>query len=224
MFDRVDEPLIGKALPMVTITSTTYMDFLLKTGLGRLRVVKQARRQYLNGYVQGGDYYKRLRDGIVTMHRENGNLDDLRHIVDSAPTKGAKRDNYTSCLGGYEQWIAGKGIVWASRPKPHFWRHSELEVRATPELRITIEGVPHRVKLYFKEPKITQAGANLVIHLHEAAGWADDRIAVLDVRRAKLFTKTRVDADYETVLRSEAESFLAMWQSLRAAEGETGTG
>jgi hypothetical protein len=96
----------------------------------------------------------------------------------------------------------------------YLWTHGELTVKCNPELLMNVDGDPYRVKLYLKAPKVTQPGANLVIHLHESAGLATENVAVLDVRNAKLFTKTRTDADYETVLRSEALSFAAMWHAV----------
>jgi hypothetical protein len=204
------------------ITSTTYMDFLMRTGLSRLRVVKEARRQYDGEYSQGSDYYRRFKDGIVAMHRTGGSTDQLGEIVAAAPTKFGKHDNYAACLQGYEAWVRGKGIVWVSRPEPYLWSHGELTVRATPELRLKIDGEMYRVKLYFKSHKIIQAAANLVIHLHQAAGLADENIGVLDVRNGRLFTKTRVDAAYDTVLESEAASFIAMWHAIGASGQQAG--
>lgn len=194
------------------ITSTTYMDFLLKTGLSRLRVVRQARRQYEEDYRQGPDYYRRMREGIIAMHRTGGGAADLWQIVETAPAK--KRDNFTACAKGYEAWMRGKGIVWSSRPKPYEWMNGELAVVVNPELRMNVDGDPFRVKLYFKPAPIRQVGANLVIHLHESAGLAGENVAVLDVRNGKLFTKSRTSEDYEKVLRSEALSFVGMWHAI----------
>jgi hypothetical protein len=196
------------------VTSTTYVDFLMRTGLSRLRVVKEARRQYEEGYAQGRDFYRPIREGIVTMHRANGVIDQLWQIVEDAPP--AKSDSYKAAVKGYERWMRGKGIVWTNRPKPYRWTHGDLAILVNPELLMNVDGDPYRVKLYFKSHKVTQAGANLVIHLHESAGLAGENVAVLDVRNARLFTKTRTGSDYETVLRSEALSFAAMWHAVGA--------
>jgi hypothetical protein len=194
------------------ITSTTYVDFLMKTGLGRLGVVKTAHRLYTADFKQGLDYYRPVRMGIVRMLRTNGSFADLWAIVEAAPP--AKRDNYASAVKGFESWMKGKGIAWGSRPEPHLWRHADLAVLCNPEVRMNVNGAPFRIKLYFKAPPVTQRGANLVIHLHEASGLLNESIGVLDVRRGRLFRKTHVLGAYDTVLRSEALSFAAMWHSL----------
>jgi hypothetical protein len=134
---------------------------------------------------------------------------DLWSIVEAAPNK--KRENFAGAVKGFENWMRGKGIVWTSRPKSYTWTHGELTVLVNPELLMNVDGEPYRVKLYLKAAKVRQPAANLVIHLHESAGFAAEKIAVLDVRNAKLFTKTRASADYGKVLRSEALSFAAMW-------------
>jgi hypothetical protein len=195
------------------VTSTTYMDFLLRTSIARLRVVREAREQYEDGgYQQGQDYYRRMREGIVDMHRIGGDSAALWQIVEAAPVR--KRTNFEACAKGYEAWMRKRGFIWSRRPASRLWKHGGLSVIVNPELLMRIDDEPHRVKLYFKAPPIKQAGANLVIHLFEAVSPTDAHIAVLDVRRGKMFRKTRSSRDYETVLRSEALSFSAMWQAV----------
>ncbi len=194
------------------ITSTTYMDFLLRTSIARLRVVREARAQYEAGYQQGHDYYRRMREGVVDMHRSGRGPEALWQIVEAAPSR--KRSSFEACAQGYETWMRRKGFIWSRRPTPLLWTHGGLSVVVNPELLMHIDGEPHRVKLYFKTPPIKQAGANLVLHLFEAVSPTDAHIAVLDVRRSKLFQKTRASRDYETVLRSEALSFVSMWQAV----------
>jgi hypothetical protein len=149
--------------------------------------------------------------GIIRMLRTNGDFSDLWEIVEAASP--AKHDNFASAVAGFESWIKGKGIVWGSRPEPFIWQHGELSVLCNPEILMNIDGDPYRIKLYFKAPPVSQRRANLVIHLHEAAGFDDERIAILDVRRGKLRLKTHVAGAYDDVLRPEALSFAAMWRT-----------
>lgn len=115
----------------------------------------------------------------------------------------------------------GRGIVWGSRPKPHRWEHGGLTVLVNPELRMNVDGEPYGVKLYLKPSKIKQVGANLVVHLHEMAGFKTENVRILDVRNARLFTKSRSSDDYAKVLRAETVSFVVMWNAVgqQAAEG-----
>jgi hypothetical protein len=202
----------------VQITSTTYVDFLLRTSIARLRKVREARQQYEDGYQQGRDYYRRMREGTIEMHRTGSDPADLWQIVEAAPPE--KRENFKACAEGYERWMRGKGIIWTRRPASRFWKHGELSVIVNPELLMNVNGEPYRVKLYFKQPEIKQAGANLVIHLFGLVSPKEAHIAMLDVRRGKLFRKTRSSQDYATVLRSEALSFAAMWHAVGGQERE----
>lgn len=193
------------------VTSTTYMAFLLSTGLRRLRIVQDSRRQYESGYRQGLDYYRPIRTGVIAVLREESTIADLWAIVEAADNK---RENFAAVVNGFEVWFAKRGIVWGSRPSSHYWKHGELKVNVNPEVRMNVDGEPYRVKLYFRDAAVTQPGANLVVHLHELAGFDTDNVGVLDVRNAKLFTKKRSSEDYAKVLRAEALSFASMWHAV----------
>jgi hypothetical protein len=184
----------------------------MRTSLARLRVVQEAFRQDQEGYAQGRDYYRRMREGIITMHRGGSDPSELWKIVEAAPAR--MRENFTACAKGYEKWMRGKGLIWSRRPKTREWKCGLLSVTVNPELLINVDGEPHRVKLYFKPQPIKQAGANLVIHLFEAVSPDEANIAVLDARRSRLFKKTRTDPNYDVVLKAEALSFAEMWQAV----------
>lgn len=94
------------------ITSTTYMDFLLHTGLARLRVVKGARRQYELGYTQGGDRYRRIRNGIAALHRAGDGIESLWDIVEAAPA--AKRDSFTRVAADYGTVLRSEALSFVA--------------------------------------------------------------------------------------------------------------
>src|SRR6266545_5696115 len=101
------------------ITSTTYIDFLLATGTTRVRVVRDARRHYENGYAQGSDYYRPVREGIIAMHRDGLDPSAMDEIVETA--RPERRENFKACVDGYRRWISRQGIVWTRRPSPKVW-------------------------------------------------------------------------------------------------------
>jgi hypothetical protein len=197
----------------VQITSTTYIDFLLATGLARVSKVRDARRQYEGGYSQGSDFYRPMREGIITMHREGHDTSFLDQIV--ADTLPQRRAHYRACADGYRKFMRDKQFVWTRRPKPDIWKHGGLQVLVNPELLLTVDGRPHRVKLYFKGENLRQSRADLLIELLKSAG--DDgtaAVGMLDVRRSKLFIQKKYSPDFPVLLRSEALSFAAMWQAV----------
>ena len=197
------------------ITSTSYIDFLLSTGLARVGKVRQIRRMYDGGYMQGGDYYRPVREGIVAMHRSGADPSTLDRIVDEC--QPARRDHYRACVSGHQEFMKNKRLVWTRKPTAGTWGHGDLQVVVNPELLLTIDGAPHRTKLYFKAEPLHQARADLLIELLKLGdGDGAAAIGILDVRRAKLFTQRRRSADYVMLLQSEALSFVAMWNTIGA--------
>jgi hypothetical protein len=202
------------------VTSTTYIDFLLATGLTRVRKVRDARRQYEEGYTQGSDFYRPMREGIVAMHRAGRDPDDLDRIVAEALPR--RQGHFQACADGYRKFMKDRSFVWTRRPKPETWSHGGLHVLVNPELLLTVDGRPHRVKLYFKGEALKQSRADLLIELLKSAG--DDGssdIAILDVRRSRMFTQKKSSSDFPVLLRAEALSFVAMWDAIgREGRGE----
>lgn len=201
------------------ITATTYIDFLLSNGLTRVRRVREARRMYEAGYAQGIDYYRPLREGIISMHRAGGDVAVLEDILEDALPR--KHSNYQECIDGYRKFMKDKTIVWERKPKSQIWSHAGLNVVINPELRMVLDGRPYRVKLYLKGDRLTQRRADLLIALlHEGGYDGSANLAIVDVRRARLFTQKRSSPDFGLLLRSEALSFVAMWEAV----GEQGSG
>jgi hypothetical protein len=85
---------------------------------------------------QGRDYYRRMREGIITMHRGGSDPTELWKIVEAAPVR--MRENFTACAKGYEKWMRGKGLIWSRRPRSREWKYGPLSVTANPELLINV--------------------------------------------------------------------------------------
>jgi hypothetical protein len=199
----------------VNISATTYIDFLSATGTSRLAVVRDAIRQYGEAYEQRRDFYRPVREGIISLHRNGQDRAALPELV--VPVDDRRAEHIRACIEGYQRWVGKKLIVWVRRPAPVVWQSGEVQVQINPELGIAINGERHYVKLYLKGKPFTQKRANLLLHLVAKA--VPDRSitpALLDVRRSKLFTQTAAPGDLELVLRAEALSFVAMWRELAA--------
>jgi hypothetical protein len=201
------------------ISSTTYMKFLISTGTPRVAVVREARRHVEDGYAQGSDYYRGVREGTIDILRAGRHPVELDAIIEDAIP--ARRENYRACVDGLRKWMGRQGIVWTRRPTPKTWRSGELEVRINPELLVTVDGKPHRVKLYLPaKPVMNQRRANLLIHLLKMAG--DDgsaNVSILDSRKSRLFSQTFDSPDFDVLLEAEAMSFTAMWHAVGAQGG-----
>lgn len=204
------------------ISATTYIDFLSATGTTRLAVVRDALRQYGEPYEQRRDFYRPVREGIIALHRSGRDRSALSALIE--PVDDRRTAHVRACVEGYQRWLGKKLIVWVRRPKPVPWQSGELRVHVNPELGIAVNGVRHFVKLYLKGKLFSQKRANLLIHLvSKAVPDLSVTPAMLDVRRAKLYAQTASPRDLEIILRSEAFSFVAMWDELSSGR-RTGSG
>src|SRR4051812_9795031 len=78
---------------MVTVSLTTFIDFVSATGTARLTKVRQARKQYEQEWEPTRDFYKPLRDRISRCAAQGWNADNLRKML--ADVKDPKKlENY----------------------------------------------------------------------------------------------------------------------------------
>jgi hypothetical protein len=203
----------------VQISMTTFLDYVAATGTTRLRRIVDAKQQYSRAYNPASDFYGPLRKRVETVF-ENGwdpeALDKaLREIEDPK-----KHDHYRACRAGLRKWAGKKGtkkLKWV-KPKGATWRSGALEVKISPELWLDIEGKRHIIKLYFKAEALSQHRVNLSLRLLEKTVGRHGAVAVLDVRRGRLFTQTTTPpAEIDLLLASEAAGLAALWESLDGA-------
>ena len=194
---------------------TTFLDFVLGTGLRRLTIVSNAKAEYGREYSPARDFYKPLREAIADVHsdRKGENVLDKvsLHLIDQR-----KVSAYRECIEGYKKWWGQKEIGWIGA-SPAAWRHDQLVIRVNPELRVSISGVPYTVKLYFKSEKPSKHRLETMFHLLLRSHSVDSRRVrsrILDVRRGNLFQPNREIADIEALLVGEATAFQTMWNHM----------
>jgi len=201
---------------MEPISLTSFVDFVSAAGPPKLTVVRRTKKQMEDGYGPEKDFYKRIREAIIEMHRAG---DTIAHVSGVLPglTDKKKIDNYPQLVEGYKKWRGRKGTTWFE-PVHALWRSGALAVKVNPELGLTIQGTPHLVKLYFKADKLAKRRIDLITHLM-AVACADQApdgcvMGVLDVRRSKLITPTVPIDRIDTMLLGEAAYWVAAWQGL----------
>lgn len=198
---------------MPEITLTEFVDFAIKSGTPRLTQVKMIKKRHDDGYQPSHDFYRKLRDGIVTLHQEGSPKSSL-----DALTKGIrdrnKQNTYPVLVKAYKKFLGRKQMVWFEPHKTH-WEYGGLRVRVNPELGLTINGDDHLVKLYFKDQKLTKDRVAIISNMMmEALGSELDgvSVALLDVRKSKLHV---FDSPYPTLaplLEGEALAFCRMYE------------
>jgi hypothetical protein len=197
------------------VSMTTFMDFIVASGTRKISCVHRAKEQYKRGYHPSRDFYKLLRERIVHMHQRGEPITALDELLQGL-TDPKKIASYPKCIAGYDKCIARKTVAWiACGPKT--WKASGLEVRVNPELGLTIDGVPHVVKLYFKADPLNQSAVEPMLRLIDLSVPEELKgatAAVIDVQRGRLLTHRGAKRDIDALLAAEAASFAILWKAI----------
>lgn len=200
---------------MPTISLTNFVDFVSKSGTPKLTVVRKTKRQIDDGYGPEKDFYKRIREAIIDMHRLDRPITHISSILPTL-TDQKKVGSYPRLVEGYKKWSGRKGAEWFE-PSSALWTCSGLNVRVNPEMGLTIKGKPHLIKLYFKADPLAKNRVDIITHLM-AVVCKDQApngctMGVLDIRRSKLITPTVPIDGLDTMLRAEAAYWVTAWSA-----------
>jgi hypothetical protein len=198
----------------IEISLSQFLDFTLKQGIARIKQVRQIKEQ--GAYHPAKDFWKPLRDGIRAVHAQGLLLTHLDGIVDQVDQR--KHKHYIEAIRQYKKFCKNKSIEWFDPGKAH-WTSGDLLVKSTPELGLVINGVPHVVKLYFKEQTSAldkRGRATLLTLLNESQQERsfDEAVvrSVLNVKKSRLFGgDSDVNDDWRTSLELDADNFVRLW-------------
>lgn len=196
----------------IKISQSDLLDFAMTSGVTQQTKVRTVK--YRPEYDPKNDYWKRLRDRIAKMHREEEPLAVLDDLCAMVPD--SKKANYKNAVTVYKRFLRGKTIDWF-KPIRRIWRHGQLEVNINPELGLVINGTPHVIKLYFKEEKLSKDKIAGIIQLMETTlkGYHPEETvySVLDVPNNKLLTKNQKH-DLMPLIRAHALAFVQIYHEL----------
>jgi hypothetical protein len=201
---------------MIDVSLTEFVDFVSKAGTPKLTVVRNVKKRHGEEYDPQTDFYKIIRDGIVSMHKRNKPKSDLDDLL-SGLTDKKKITAYPALVDGYKKFLGKKAFTWFLPPK-ECWQHGGLSVSVNPEVGLTLSGQRHVVKLYFKGEKLAKVKMDIITHLMAeeltVSGSQPVSFAILDVRNAKLLLAGNTDPGLTALLRGEAASFAQIYSSL----------
>jgi len=200
---------------MPEISLTEFVDFVIKSGTQRITEVKRLKAQHAKGYHPSRDYWRKLRDGIVDMHQQGRPKRTLDALV-AEITDGNKAKNYPVVTAAYKKWLGRKEVAWF-QPARARWEYQDLAVRVNPELGLDINGAPHLIKLYFKDPKLTTDRIAVIRHMMcdaLATETGPATLALLDVRHSKLHCFEAPEPTIAPLLEGEALAFCRMYEGV----------
>src|SRR5580700_6227882 len=117
---------------------TTFVDFVVATGTGKITLSRDAKSFYEDTSVPYHlrAFYKPLTEAItacLSAGGDRGPLDDcIRNTSDAK-----KIVHYKANVAGLKKWIGRKTIVWTG-VSSKTWRSSGLEVSVNPEVGVAV--------------------------------------------------------------------------------------
>jgi hypothetical protein len=200
----------------ISVGFTQFIDFLIKGHIGRVSHVKDIK--YQEPYKPSTDFWYRLREKIKEIHKNNQDIAELDELLIGINKRKLKQ--YTAAIEGYKKFCRGKDIEWIDLGRS-FWTCDKLLVRSTPEIGLVINGMPHRIKLYFKDVQEKldkrQSASLLTLMRDSTTQITNNNIkdAVLNVKSSKLFSLDGpVNESVRLSLEADALSFIYIWNKV----------
>lgn len=204
---------------MPEITLTEFIDIVAASGSAKYNAVKKAKKLRMGGYDPQFDFWKPMRECIVGTHTNGLSKANISSLHQGMSDKN-KLSTYPDVENGYVKWWGQKQITTFPAPKEKFSAHG-VDVTVNPEYAIKINGgTRHVVKLYFKSDALSKAKVDIILYLMEASlrgkpkCQTADVMAVMDVRRSKMFTPTIVIPGIAHMLDAELAYVAALWPNV----------
>lgn len=203
---------------MDTIPLSTFVDYTLSMGVGRLSAVRAAARNTSSPAKSDG-FYVPLRDMIADAHRA-GPLTRADNRVMAAvmalPDDERAMRVFPKIVSSYYRFVERyKSVCWFEPPMRDF-PIGPAVVRVDPDFGLLIDGRPYIVKVYWRgDPAAPQHFAITTTIMAQAmqVTWPGTVLAALDVRRGKLY-EYKPHEDIWTLVRAEAASYAEIARSL----------
>jgi hypothetical protein len=203
----------------IKTSMTTFLDFTLMPDSQKVRKVRDAKYEE---YHPSKDYWKLLRDKIREIHSTDNDfskLDDLLGIVSKN-----RLNNYKAAIKSYKKFLKKhQDIIWFDPPNKN-WIYNELAISVNPEIGLYINGIPHLIKLYFKEDTTS---AEIILNKSRASNIAylmwerlhdecppDTKFSILNVKKGRLVTPDFDPYEQQLSLINSANSFIFIWNKV----------
>jgi hypothetical protein len=200
---------------MIELSLTRFLDFTMKSGSPKLTSLQETKKQLAQGYDPATDYYKQIRDAIVSHHKDGRPFSTIEAVAVNVNNK-SKQNNYPEIAAGYKSFRGKKQTAWIAPPHG-MWAAHGVSVSLNPELGLRIGDKQYIIKLYFKadQPRKLEVRAILALMDAELQTANDGLImSVLDVRRGKLISDNPTNPALMALMQGEAAAIAAMWPSV----------
>ena len=199
---------------MPNLSLTDLVDVVSRAGTPKATKVAEIKNR--KPYQPATDFYKPLREGLVEIHQAGKDKKALTSLQKSL-TDPKKIANYPVAIEGYRKWWGKKEITWFDPPR-NTYGHAGIDIAINPELGLIVDGTRYVIKLYLKADALTKLRVDLITVLMEVSLRSkcqnSDVLALLDVRRSKLFTVSIAIKPAKAVVDAELAYIAALWPSV----------
>jgi hypothetical protein len=198
------------------VTYLSLRDFLDVAGkTGKPRTTKIRQIKYADKYSPAIDFYKPLRNGIVSIHKAGKSQTAMAGLLLGVGDK-RKLANYPLAIAGYNTWWGAHQLAWFEPPKGKYPKHG-FEVNVNPELGLKINGTSHIIKLHLNTDPMPAYRAELTgaLMTHLFTGAAPSALlGALDVRRSALMNATANSVALMSSIDAVLADIAAIWPTV----------
>jgi len=200
---------------MARINLNDFADIMLAkkiaSKLSKIRKIKNKQ-----DYTPAIDFYKPIREQIISLHKNGSNISTLTQIIKNQ-SDAKKINHYPPIISAYLKWCQNKQLIWFSPPQTVVKVIEGIELGINPELGLQIKGIPHLIKLYFNKDELPQERARIITNVMalelSSHCLSHTEIAILDVRRTKLIHHSEIP-NFELAMAGELASIATILMRL----------
>ncbi|WP_144481874.1 hypothetical protein [Bacillus pumilus] len=206
-------------MTQINIPITSFIKFAFsQNGLARTKCVREIKQQIEQQYNPHFDYWKKLRESIVKLHKGTISIEEFHSIPLQIPEE-SKRRNYLIAVNNYIRLIKNKNVEYFETGKSYWNYRDELLVNSSPTIGLYIDKVPHLIRLAPRKSKDREDKRRVFTALtlmsesqKNYVPPTDSINAILNPVKSKLYLESPHNDDLLIALESDAAAFCATWQ------------
>lgn len=201
----------------ISISLTHFMSFLNNSNITKINSIQKAKEDSLEPYEAYKDYWQKLKQKIVDVHKLKASEDELRSVVEEVSED--KQRNYNIAIDGYcKFWRKKKTAIW-NKPINGKWHKGHLNVSINPEICLEHKGKLYLIKLFLHiNEKLDRKQADMITWImRDGLGEKVPNnmvLCVLDVKNGRLYEERETNNNIKLYVEVEADSFCKYWNRL----------
>lgn len=200
--------------PKISLTQFLTFNSCVSTN-AKISTVRKIKNQ--PDYNPSFDYWKKLRDGIKRCLKQGKPIESLLDLADSVTS--SKRPNYLAEAKRVIAFFKDHDVEYFETEHASWGIPGTIEVSASPELGLKIDGQKYLLKLYYKlkdkKQQITYRNIRATLALMSLANhqFLDDdvKVAVLNLQNGKIILAQPISEDDKIALKINAQTFANIW-------------